>query len=98
MTEGWFNRIATRTLALVFSVVLAALLVATALGIAHMQERSRDAADRAAVRAAAAARVEAAVTLSRNRGEGLRAEPAVDRAGGEAVRLKLPLQCHHAGA
>jgi diguanylate cyclase (GGDEF)-like protein/PAS domain S-box-containing protein len=73
MTEGWFNRIATRTLALVFSVVLAALLVATALGIAHMQERSRDAADRAAVRAAAAARVEAAVTLSRNRGEALRA-------------------------
>jgi len=73
MTEVWFNRIATRTLALVFSVVLAALLVATGLGIAHMQERSRDAADRAAVRAAAAARVEAAVTLSRNRGEALRA-------------------------
>jgi|LNFM01.1.fsa_nt_gb diguanylate cyclase (GGDEF)-like protein/PAS domain S-box-containing protein len=73
MTDAWFNRFTTRTLAVVFSAVLALLLVATGSSIVHMREQARLADDRAAVRIAAAARSEAAMALSRSRSDALRA-------------------------
>jgi len=73
MTDGRFNRYTTRTLAMLFSALLAMLLLATGASILHMQEQARLADDRAAVRSAAATRSEAAMGLSRSRSEALRA-------------------------
>jgi diguanylate cyclase (GGDEF)-like protein/PAS domain S-box-containing protein len=73
MTDGWSNRFTTRTLAILFSAVLACLLVATGASILHMQEQSRLAADRSSVRFAGAAKAEAAMAMSRNRSDALRA-------------------------
>lgn len=73
MTDGWFNRLPTRTVSRIFPAVLLALLVVNGVGIAYVQGQSRVAAGHAAIRMADASRVEMAMALSRSRAAALRA-------------------------
>jgi diguanylate cyclase (GGDEF)-like protein/PAS domain S-box-containing protein len=72
MMDAGLNRPSTRTLAAVFTAVLAVLLVATATSIAQMQGVARGIEQRAAALEQAAARAEATQVRARARADALR--------------------------